>query len=206
VIPLEYVGDVLDDDGPVPVDLGEPGNVLHQHPRPDGRLGGWRLVVGEQVQLHGPPVVVAANALGDGPVGALRGEPADVRAGMPARVDAGDVGDVVVGVREVGVVRIDGQPPVVGGHHDADAGNELVGPLERLDASCNARGNPAKRFRASIAKCGRQPRQRRPWHAVAPTRVFATGQPMHQTEPVNPLSSPAVGCAADIAKGAFSEG
>ena len=29
---------------------------------------------------------------------------------------------------------------------------------------------------------------------------------MHQTEPVNPLSSPAVGCAADIAKDAFSEG
>ena len=111
-LPGGGLDDVLDQDHLVAVDLGR------AHDVPEGGAGavqrGGGHVSGrlQQRQLRG---VLAAAAAGRGQLGADRRGPQHVAVGQAAHVVVGDVGDDVVGVREVGGVGLDRLGPVVGG-------------------------------------------------------------------------------------------
>jgi hypothetical protein len=75
--PVAGVDDVLDDDVPVAVVLGEARDVPHRGAGPLGGLVGQRLDVGEQVALLG--LALALDALGLAVVRALRAGPQDRR-------------------------------------------------------------------------------------------------------------------------------
>lgn len=123
--PLAGVDDVLDDDRPVLVELGEADDVPHRG------AGPFRGLVGEDLAKQvGGGVLVAFLALRDGVVGAGRGEPGERGRRVAPRVDLGDVGALVRGVGVVGLVDVDGEAPVVQRGADSHPGlaSALGGP------------------------------------------------------------------------------
>src|SRR5690606_13794022 len=89
-----------------------------------GRRIGQRRLFAEKVPLRAGELlfilVVVPPAAGQAVRGALGRGPQDARAGIAPGIGRGDVVAIVVRIRVVGVVGLDGKVPVVDRHADAD--------------------------------------------------------------------------------------